>query len=172
MTIASHPHPESLRGGLGFSVLCFWLFLDCFFLVFHRTEIPLFEVFVFIGVCKFFIFLHLVLSFPQKYWQVFGFGNQCGFQFLLLRFWFLLSLFDLGGNYTPPLILNSCKTSVCSLVTFVSNIPQCPPSFWMYPFTLLGRGWHWESRVHCSRTHHNDLARSQTHAGSRPASVV
>ena len=70
-----------------------------------------FSVFVFLAVCRFSVFYHLVFDFHQKYKWIFGFGIPCGFWFFLFGFQFL---FGLSGNYVPPLIQNSHKTSVCS----------------------------------------------------------
>ena len=67
---------------------------------------------VFFVVCGFSVFQRLVFAFRQKHYRDFGLGMRCGFLFFLSGFRFL---FDLSSNFAPPLISNSCETSVCSI---------------------------------------------------------
>ena len=88
-----------------------WDFRFCGFGYFFRSVfVPKnfgFSVLVFIAVCRYSIFQHLVFGFRQKYQWVFGFDIRCGFRFFLFdRFGFRF-LFDLSGNYAPPLPLNA-----------------------------------------------------------------
>ena len=71
-----------------------------------------FSVVVFFVVCGFSVFQRLVFAFRQKHYRDFGLGMRCGFLFFLSGFRFL---FDLSSNFVPPLISNSCETSVCSI---------------------------------------------------------
>ena len=90
-------------GIFGFAVLAiFWIG----FSVFVQKKFGFF-VLVFITVCGFIVFQHVVLGFREKYKRVFGFDIRCGFQFFLSKLFGFRFLFDLSGNYTPPMISNS-----------------------------------------------------------------
>ena len=68
-----------------------------------------FSVLVFIAVCGFSVFQHLVFAFREKYQRVFGFDNRCGFRFFLFDLFGFQFLFDLSGNYAPPLNANDIE---------------------------------------------------------------
>ena len=94
------------RRALGFSVLRFWLIFGSVSLFLCKKKFGFF-VLVFITVCGFIVFQHVVLGFREKYKRVFGFDIRCGFQFFLSKLFGFRFLFDLSGNYTPPMISNS-----------------------------------------------------------------
>ena len=95
-----------VRGTLGFSVLRFWLFFRSVFSVFVPKDFG-FSVLVFIAVCRFFVYQHLVFGFRRSYLRFFGFVMRCGFWVFLfcpisgfrfcpnfyavLRFWVIFS---------------------------------------------------------------------------------
>ena len=101
-----HGFNFSLRGTLGFLVLRFWLFLDRFF-GFCAKNFD-FSVLVFIAICTYSVFQHLVFGFREKYSWVFAFDIRNGFGFFLFDLFGFRFLFNLSGNYAPPLISNSC----------------------------------------------------------------
>ena len=67
------------EGVLGFSVLRFQLFFRSVFLVFVPKNFG-FSVLVFIAVCGYTYFQHLVFGFLEKYQRVFGFDIRCSFR--------------------------------------------------------------------------------------------
>ena len=77
----------------------------------RKTVWMVFQSWCSLQFADFSVFYRLVFSFDQKYLWIFWFGIPCGFQFFLFGFQFL---FNLSGNYVPPLMLNSHETSTCS----------------------------------------------------------
>ena len=69
---------------MGFLVLRFWLFLDRFF-GFCAKNFD-FSVLVFIAICAYSVFQHLVFGFREKYSWVFGFDIRYGFRFSYLTY--------------------------------------------------------------------------------------
>ena len=101
--------PSKPKEVLAFSILRFWLFIRSVFRFFFCQETSVFSVLVFIVVCGFSVFQHLVLRFVKKHWWVFGFGIWCGFRFSYSRF-----LLDLSGN-KAPLLISSSRENLCLL---------------------------------------------------------
>ena len=66
---------------------------------------------MFISVCGFSVLQQLVFGFRKKIQICFRIWIRYGFLFFLFGFRFI---FDMSGNYAPPLISNSCETSACS----------------------------------------------------------
>ena len=97
----------SLRRGcigiFGFAVLA--IFRSVFRFLCQKLG---FSVLVFIAVCAYSVFQHLVFGFREKYWWVFKFDIRYGFRFLLFDLCGFRSLFNLSGNYAPSFIPNSC----------------------------------------------------------------
>ena len=56
---------------------------------------------------RIFRFLALGFRFSRKILTDLGFDIRCGFRFLLFDLFGFRFLFDLSGNYAPPLISNS-----------------------------------------------------------------
>ena len=69
---------------------------------------------VFIAVCRFSVFQHLVFSFREKYQHIFGFDIRCGFRSFLFDLFGFRFLFNLSSNYRPLLILNSRQMQMLS----------------------------------------------------------
>ena len=102
------------RGALGFSVLRFQLFFrSVFWFLYQKTsvfrfwcslrfaDIPIFSIW-------FSVFAKNTSGFSDMISDaVFGFDIRCGFRFLLFHLFGFQFLFDLSGNYAPPLISNS-----------------------------------------------------------------
>ena len=102
------------RGALGFSVLRFQLFFrSVFWFLYQKTSvfrfwcslrfaaIPIFSIW-------FSVFAKNTSGFSDFISDaVFGFDIRCGFRFLLFDLFGFQFLFDLSGNYAPPLISNS-----------------------------------------------------------------
>ena len=91
-------------GHWDFRFLLFWLFSRSLS-VFVPKNFG-FSVLVFIAVCGFSVFKHLVSVFA-KILTGFGFDIRCGFRSFLFDLFGFRFLFDLSGNYAPPLISNS-----------------------------------------------------------------
>ena len=85
------------RRALGFSVLRFWLFFGSVSLFLCKKKFGFFAL-VFITVCAFIVFQHVVLGFREKYKRVFGFDIRCGFRLFLFDLFGFRFLFDLSGN--------------------------------------------------------------------------
>ena len=66
---------------------------------------------MFISVCGFSVLQQLVFGFRKKIQICFRIWIRCGFLFFLFGFRFI---FDMSGNYAPPLISNSCE-NLCML---------------------------------------------------------
>ena len=102
------------RGALGFSVLRFQLFFrSVFWFLYQKTSvfrfwcslrfaaIPIFSIWFSVFAKNTSGFSDLISD------AVFGFDIRCGFQFFLFDLFGFQFLFDLSGNYAPPLISNS-----------------------------------------------------------------
>ena len=102
------------RGALGFSVLRFQLFFrSVFWFLYQKTSvfrfwcslrfaaIPIFSIWFSVFAKNTSGFSDLISD------AVFGFDIRCGFRFLLFDLFGFQFLFDLSGNYAPPLISNS-----------------------------------------------------------------
>lgn len=70
---------------------------------------------MFIAVCGFSVLQQLVFGFRKKIQICFRIWIRYGFLFFLFGFRFI---FDMSGNYAPPLISNSCETFVRSKSLF------------------------------------------------------
>ena len=90
-------------GIFGFAVLA--IFLDRFF-GFCSKKRRFFDFGVHCGL-RIFRFLAFGFFLGEKYKRVFGFDIRCGFRFFQLDLFGFRFLFDLSGNYAPPLISNS-----------------------------------------------------------------
>ena len=102
------------EGVLGFSVLRFQLFFRSVFrFLYQKTSvfrfwcslrfaaIPIFSIWFSVFAKNTSGFSDLISD------AVFGFDIRCGFRFLLFDLFGFQFLFDLSGNYAPPLISNS-----------------------------------------------------------------
>ena len=90
------------RGALGFSIFAV---LAIFKIAFGFCAKKL-RFFGFGVHCGLRIFRILAFGFREKYKRVFGFRIRCGFRFSYLNYLGFRFLFDLSGNYAPPLISN------------------------------------------------------------------
>ena len=84
-----------------------------------------FSVFVFIAVCRFFVFYHLVFSFRKKYERFFGFVIRCAFWvFLFCPIWDPVFLrFEWQFKTRAALFCSFCSLS-CNVT------PQFPKQYY------------------------------------------
>ena len=91
---------------------------------------------MFISVCGFSVLQQLVFGFRKKIQICFRIWIRYGFLFFLFGFRFI---FDMSGNYAPPLISNSCETSACSAChNCIGSIWVLITGMWIFTvFTVL-----------------------------------